>query len=379
MDVDTNDTYRPPPSENSNARNVDRSRGRRSRSPPPRSYDDGGSRPKGGPSGSYDMPPRTDRAMFREPGDSRNGAPSRPPLPPDPYRANQRERPSKPPGPISTSNNIPLSNPKEFGRPAVNQKNDEVASQLDSENARYPQGPPPEQASTTSPAGNETKPSGDSAPKRQRQSRFGPAKLEAKQDEIEAPKDNTAPEGQEEVPMVPAEEPQDPESIAFPVPSKPVALQRSRETKEEALRDLPPHMAAGVEQDVHRAPHARREDGLRINRNRTSISDPVEQSGEISGVAGKPPGPSVVEERRGSHEEAEPSSIRTAEQAPATSPPLEASKPMEIRQTTLLERISIPMEYDGDGPGVEVAEEGAAAGTDKRKTRGKRQTRAVRR
>ncbi|KIM33729.1 hypothetical protein M408DRAFT_325339 [Serendipita vermifera MAFF 305830] len=173
MDVDTNDTYRPPPSENSNARNVDRSRGRRSRSPPPpRSYDDGGSRPKGGPSGSYDMPPRTDRAMFREPGDSRNGAPSRPPLPPDPYRANQRERPSKPPGPISTSNNIPLSNPKEFGRPAVNQKNDEVASQLDSENARYPQGPPPEQASTTSPAGNETKPSGDSAPKRQRQVYF---------------------------------------------------------------------------------------------------------------------------------------------------------------------------------------------------------------
>ena len=53
------------------------------------------------------------------------------------------------------------------------------------------------------------------------------------------------------------------------------------------------------------------------------------------------------------------------------------SKPAE-RQTTLLERISIPIEYDEDGAVVEV-EEGGATGTDKRKSRGRRTNRGARR
>lgn len=182
---------------------------------------------------------------------------------------------------------------------------------------------------------------------------------------------------QEESRPVAAEEPQqEQEGMRSPtledIPSKPVTLQRPRDLPEEFQRDPPPHIG-GLEQDVRRAPFTRREDGLRIDRNRTSISEPTPRSGNAPEPSSEP----VLGETRASQEGAETQLDKITEQPPSASPPIEAAKSIEGRQTTLLERISNPVEYEGDGMAVDDDQSGAVV--DKRKPRGKRSNRGARR
>lgn len=181
-------------------------------------------------------------------------------------------------------------------------------------------------------------------------------------------------------------------------------LQWDRTAKGGFQRDLPPHVP-NPEQDLRRQQQPRREDGLRIDRHRTSkadgsekplvapnsstetaeaptIDEPVYSDGEV--VEDVPP--SVAGRSMAEVTTTAPSDGGgevPGSRSPTLSPAVEGSKPAAIRQqSSLLERISGARstgDHDGDSFGVD-GDEGVGNGADRtRKPRGKRSTRGGRR
>jgi len=192
----------------------------------------------------------------------------------------------------------------------------------------------------------------------------------------------------------------EPRTIEFGDTSKPQTAPQFRETREGFQRDPPPHVL-NPDQDGRRGQYTRREDGLRIDRNRTSkvegsdgfprpvdsgveVVDGTSEQYDIGGVdsASEPiVGRNAVDTGapRASYGVGEAPDSRSA----MLSPTVEGSKPAGVRQSTLLERIA-PVsrsvnENDEERLGADGGD-GVGVGADRaRKQRGRRPSRGGRR